>query len=50
MANNVEEEESNQIDPVNMEEVLMMLIVFGIGLLTALVILILEKLTFYYTN
>ncbi|XP_029045090.2 uncharacterized protein LOC114877103 [Osmia bicornis bicornis] len=49
-SNNVEEEESNEIDPVNMEHVVLILIVFGIGLLTALVVLILEKLTFYYTN
>nr|XP_034188037.1 uncharacterized protein LOC117607904 isoform X1 [Osmia lignaria] len=48
--NNVEEEESNEIDPVIMEEVVLMLFIFGIGLLTALVILIIEKLTFYYTN
>ncbi|XP_076544515.1 uncharacterized protein LOC117607830 [Osmia lignaria lignaria] len=46
----VEEKESNKIDPVIMEEVFLILIVFGIGLLTALVILILEKLTFYYSN
>ncbi|XP_029045064.2 uncharacterized protein LOC114877088 [Osmia bicornis bicornis] len=49
-SNNVEKEESNEIDPVNMEEVFLILIIFGIGVLTALVILILEKLTFYYTN
>ena len=49
-SNNVEEEESNEIDPVNMEHVVLILIVFGIGLLTAFVVLILEKLTFYYTN
>lgn len=47
---NAEETASNKTEPIIMEEVYLILLILGCGVLTSFAILVFEILIFYYSN